>query len=587
MYIRRPLYPQGPRATVKKEANNTTVINIKSSHCERQHSSTLPPLASRNMDVSDKIEIDSDNIETPPATRKLLTVNKPSFLEKKPKAMDNASLGDGQFDRYSAARRTRRYKKNIDEENSSHIDSPVSSVSISESTPKHQVRPNTLLVKSIPTQETDYPDNEDEDLMYINKSGEELKNLKRSATLPRSTRFRSIMNRKILAEDTYKPLKTDSETTSAKSVDGGNMTVSITSSPTAKADVSTPSRTGREPTIVNILDNLVFSSKVKSEFVPEVKIQVITPNKHREQDMRDEGFEESQSLVSETMSQGTSSGNFEQENISPTTKTAKLKPDSSDGGEAITSNHHHPTTIERNKSVTTSFKHETKPSVTPVKRSLSLYRSSSQNNGNVLKTNQSANSTNKSNILTLKNTQSNVKPLTRSKPVNPANKPLQPSIINKIPLEKTSSKSSLKVAPLRKKVERSNSKSSLQSSRSSLNSSSSVNTVRPAMSFPGIRKYTDGIRSVNDNIHNSQSVQKPKTPIPASRSSSSGSSIGPTLRKTMRTAGNSDLTGSSRNTLERSSSSGSNFMRPTAASTAKDAPDPSLRKLKPKLRSFK
>lgn len=552
---------------------------------------------SSSIGVTDKIEIDSDNIETPPATRKLLALNKAALTEKKPKPLDEVTLGDGQFDRFSSARRTRRYKKITEEENNSRKDTPAG-VSITELIPnKQMMRPNTLKVQSVPLQKLEpqdtesrlkrwqdrvqYKDPEEDAIMHITKSGEELKNLKRSATLPRSTRFRSIMNRKI-GEDTYKSVKVNGD-----SVDGGNMTVSISSTATAKPN--TLSQVSPEPTNVNISDDLVYTSKVKSEFIPEIRVQVITPNKHRELDMRDEGFEESQSLVSETLSQETSSGNFEQENVSPTNKTATAKiyrADSNGRGNTTSNNPLRPIALERNKPVTTSFRHETKPSVTPIKRSVSLRRATPHIGGNVLKTNTSLHSTNQSNVLPPKNTQSNVKPLIRSNSVKKSQEP--PLFKKTFPIEKSSSKSSLKSAPIRKKIERSNSKSSLQSSRSSLNSSSSVNTVRPANTIPGIRKYTNEIRSLTENVHNSPPVQKSKTPVPASRSSSSGSSIGPTLRKTMKTAANSDLSTSSRaTTIGRSSSSGSNFMRPTASSTAKDAPDPTLRKLKPKLRSFK
>lgn len=54
----------------------------------------------------DKIEIDSDNIETPPATRRLFSTEKDSV-----KAESTTDLGSGNFDRFSATRRTRRYKK--------------------------------------------------------------------------------------------------------------------------------------------------------------------------------------------------------------------------------------------------------------------------------------------------------------------------------------------------------------------------------------------------------------------------------------------------------------------------------------------
>lgn len=81
--------------------------------------------------VSNKVEIDQDNIETPPATRRVFTptpVDKREPIQPNPcrRFMGRATrdspdepepstvLGDGQFDRFSAARRTRRYKRNTE-----------------------------------------------------------------------------------------------------------------------------------------------------------------------------------------------------------------------------------------------------------------------------------------------------------------------------------------------------------------------------------------------------------------------------------------------------------------------------------------
>ena len=82
--------------------------------------------------ISDKIEIDSDNIETPPATRRVFSPPKEvKPVEKEPCKRERCSssiqgreaikpgnsytdLGSGNFDRYSMARKTRRYKKNQD-----------------------------------------------------------------------------------------------------------------------------------------------------------------------------------------------------------------------------------------------------------------------------------------------------------------------------------------------------------------------------------------------------------------------------------------------------------------------------------------
>ncbi|KAF5286915.1 hypothetical protein FQA39_LY00448 [Lamprigera yunnana] len=86
---------------------------------------------STNFLSNNKVEIDQDNIETPPAVRRVFT---PTPTDKReplvpspckrlmsrikdgkepvsPDEPDGTTFGDGQFDRFSAARRTRRYKR--------------------------------------------------------------------------------------------------------------------------------------------------------------------------------------------------------------------------------------------------------------------------------------------------------------------------------------------------------------------------------------------------------------------------------------------------------------------------------------------
>lgn len=53
------------------------------------------------------------------------------------------------------------------------------------------------------------------------------------------------------------------------------------------------------------------NSMFKSRFIPDLSVTSMPVNKSRDQEMNDEGFEETQSLVSETLSQETSSGNYE------------------------------------------------------------------------------------------------------------------------------------------------------------------------------------------------------------------------------------------------------------------------------------
>lgn len=87
------------------------------------------PAEEREQLISNKVEIDQDNIETPPATRKIFIptpTEKRETVQPSPckrlmgRAKDNppeesdSNIGDGQFDRFSATRRTRRYRRSTD-----------------------------------------------------------------------------------------------------------------------------------------------------------------------------------------------------------------------------------------------------------------------------------------------------------------------------------------------------------------------------------------------------------------------------------------------------------------------------------------
>ena len=61
----------------------------------------------------------------------------------------------------------------------------------------------------------------------------------------------------------------------------------------------------------SVSSNLKQNSMFKSRFNPDINVTQIPVNKTRDQELNDEGFEETQSLVSETLSQETSSGNYE------------------------------------------------------------------------------------------------------------------------------------------------------------------------------------------------------------------------------------------------------------------------------------
>ncbi|GJQ83268.1 form3 [Trypoxylus dichotomus] len=110
LYIRRP--------------SDTSSINQDRSSCQSEQGS--------DQQISNTVDIDQDNIETPPAVRKIFIptpVDKREPVQPSPcrrllgraskeslvspeDPEPNTSLGDGQFDRFAATRRTRRYKRN-------------------------------------------------------------------------------------------------------------------------------------------------------------------------------------------------------------------------------------------------------------------------------------------------------------------------------------------------------------------------------------------------------------------------------------------------------------------------------------------
>lgn len=379
-------------------------------------------------------EIDADNIETPPVQRKMFnpppeketcrkfqpSLSKFNLKDKASTEMKDLCqeiLGDGQFDRFSAARRTRRYKRNTD--SSSPEDEKKPEVVTSELVAETQViRPSKLEVQAsyaVETpQEVAKPIDQvvkDEKENRLKRWQDRLKTQSASTSTKETKPSYSRMRRQtsINQEDVQKAIRElKSPTETPTGVWSRNAY--------RKSMSSKPDRPAVERTTSPRM------SKVKSEH-----------------ELNDEGFEETQSLNSESASQGASSGcNVECD--SPVPKAAK--------------------TPDIPKRISTK---ETK---------------------------------------------------------TPPRTPLDPK--RGVP-KRTSSL----------RVERSTSRASLRSSRSSLNSSASVATVKRA---PAPVKPTP------------KPAPKPVSRMPASRSSSSGSSVGaarPPLKSVPRT---------------------SNFMRPTQAS---------------------
>lgn len=380
---------------------------------------------------TNKVEIDSDNIETPPVQRKMFNPPperepcrkfQPSITSRFIASNDKAQaemrdlcqeiLGDGQFDRFSAARRTRRYKKNNDSSSQDEEKKPEAQELVAET---QVLRPSKLEIQAsypVETQVVVKPETviKDEKEHRLKRWQDRLKNQSVDAKTPtKETKpgpySRMRRQTSINQEDVQKAIRE-------------------LKSPTEPPTGVWSRNAYRRTTPIRVPST---NERTTSPRIPKTK---------SEHELNDEGFEETQSLNSESASQGASSLDCD----SPSPKPAK-SPDI--------------------------------PKKVPTK---------------------------------------DARPPLRT-PIDPKRTPKRPNTL---------------------KVERSTSRASLRSSRSSLNSSVSVATVKraPPPSKP-VPKPTP---------------VRPVPRMPASRSSSSGSSVGtsrPPVRVNGRTSG---------------------FMRPTQAS---------------------
>ncbi|XP_043582557.1 uncharacterized protein LOC122567722 isoform X2 [Bombus pyrosoma] len=624
--------------------------------------------------ITDKIEIDSDNIETPPATRKLFSPPKEvKPVEKEPckrercsssfqsrdfknpmsKNVNNTDFGIGNFDRYSAARRTRRYKKNQD---SAEKDSKQESMVDAESLEvKPADRPHSLPLSeeeghgedSVPSvwQEKSKRQAEssssfdiDTALAEIARSGEDLQRLSRplvhrtsrlpvsqpSAVVavtntvlspvmqesrPRESSLTVLAERAVTSRERQRTMIDPSQVKEA---------IRLTNNPPSQVNecqnVSTcrsrkQSRSfGKNESTSDEIDlaisdsnrcqenagpdvevyhdkraesTLRNQSKIQSvrsntdgsvfhpRFVPpDINVTTSTPSsfsllpasgKARDQEMNDEGFEETQSLVSETLSQETSSGNYETDTHDSTRcSPAELGYSGSDNHSPVhtTIDHIQVTEHDPSKSIgDATLKTISSPSP-PIskgfeKRAGSMKHTSEKSSFLPKRTNA----------------------LKRDVAVRNAAESMKRN--SNLTFQSNNSQT-------RNEVERSGSRSSLRSSRSSLNSATSVNTVRNLVpNHAPLRTYTSAICALTNDLRKSPSHSPlpPKsnekrrtnpratvTRIPASRSSSSGSSVGPTARTARKSLGSTtdvQKANKGRALFSRSSSSGSgSSMRP-------------------------
>ncbi|XP_038122305.1 FH2 domain-containing protein 1 isoform X1 [Culex quinquefasciatus] len=481
IYI-RPTSDNTPSTTISSVNSSCTSTSSNNQLPEAAGGVVAPPprRARRTHHIYDektnnKIEIDSDNIETPPSIRKSFsrdrdqTVSsanscrkihdtKSSESDAKTAAQPNGQteqevLGDGQFDRFSLTRRTRRFKRPVDMSSGNETTSP-------ESLPD-----NPLLASSSDVPTVRSP---------VVAAVAEIESTEKQKEL-RLKRWQDKLNNPSASDDRGK----GSEALARAARTGRNL------SRISQEDVRKAIRSLKSPT-------------PERSWSPPKEIGTVKLITH---ELNDEGFEETQSLVSDTPSHGkdsTSSCNDYGSDSKNNTNTKKVV-----------------------KSVESSPKRQL-----PVRGGSTL-----------------------PSILITKNQSA----LERSKSLRGT----PPSLVNKNLLPRRTSSMRKSESPLaggtsspaaklqhQLDVERSNSRTSLRSSRSSLSSAVSTNTVKKVPLRPKSSPLTTGtsgstlsaLPTSSLSLHSSPtkrplSANSTRTPLssgtPASRSSSSGSSIGP------------------------------------------------------------
>ncbi|XP_050679512.1 inverted formin-2 [Leptidea sinapis] len=273
-------------------------------------------------DKSSRVEIDSDNIETPPAQRKLF--NPPPEREPCRRLQSNSNdrdanmrdlcqeiLGDGQFDRFSATRRTRRYKRSTEASSPEEEKKDVTPELVAET---QVLRPSKLEVQASYTVEKPKEtvakpiEVKDEKENRLKRWQDRLKN--QSTEKPKDKPYNRMRRQtSINQEDVQKAIRELKSPTEPPT--GVWSRSAYRKSMSAKVDKPSKDTTDR----------------TTSPRIPKVK---------SEHELNDEGFEETQSLNSESASQGASSGcNVDCESPTPkkpdipkkiTTKDSKTPP---------------------------------------------------------------------------------------------------------------------------------------------------------------------------------------------------------------------------------------------------------------------
>ncbi|XP_062128227.1 formin-J isoform X1 [Drosophila sulfurigaster albostrigata] len=469
IYVRRPsAMDMKPEPAKPKEAAPSE--NITSSAHEDPFASLLDHHKSHNESQYASKEIDADNIETPPVTRRVLATpnttvvtvsmtDKPKHLpeEKNTTASTAVSTAEsdapGHFDRHASARRTRRYKRPTDYSSGNEELATSTNQEIKQSASANEVR---RLQK-------------DEQQREREREREEQPDKARNITkLEKVGRHISSINQ----EDVREAIRN------------------------LKSPTGTPERPWSPP----------------RELTPS-KLKLSASGHH---ELNDEGFEETQSLVSDTPSHGkgeSTNSSCNETNDAPSQQRSRP--------------------LSKQKTTTTSIMGMGMGSRLSDRLQQARLRGSSTSAApgsrhNPMPATQTASQSSAAASATAKRSLSASRPLRM-----PNGSPM----LGATPNGSIRSASGVRRdpsyalnAPKSRDVERSSSRNSLRSSRSSINSAASTQTV--------VRRLPSVQRTATVSVDSSPSKRplaaqnaRPATArgVPASRSSSSGSSVGPSV----------------------------------------------------------
>lgn len=449
-------------------------------------------------------EIDADNIETPPVSRRiissptttLVTVNRTepvaanNVVSKEEKEITNTNLEaaeiPGHFDRYSLARRTRRYKRPTDY--SSGNEDLTSTKDSSEENSISQLAKNTEIQKPSPKLE--------------NKSSN-------------STTAMDNKRANISAKTITKLEKVGRHISSINQEDVQEALRNLKSPTDCPERLWSPSREIIAPrTPTNCNNNI----KTNANGATLIKIS--------NHELNDEGFEETQSLVSDTPSHGKESTNSSCNEVNELPKiTQKPTSQKTTPIQKISSRLADRLQLSRLRSSSSTSKSQPVSTTSSPRRTASSVdrnRGTRMPNGQLVQSPASSTAAAHMSNFTnnaIRRATSMRKTLNNSEP------------------------SSSSSGSTKRDVERSNSRNSLRSSRSSINSGTSTQTVkrmpiatnnnslnRTPLQTVSVDSSPSKRPLTTQNLrHNPSRLAGLAGGVPASRSSSSGSSVGPNI----------------------------------------------------------